>query len=110
MATVTREDIGTNGIYTIKTLFVSLTINTLFTFLNTLNPSLNRDFRISIDDGSTWQSWLDLTDINIRSINVENGVKLILQVRYSPNASYLLINDAGDLNLINDTGDAILIS
>jgi hypothetical protein len=110
MALVTREDIGEDGIYTIKTLFAPLTVNMLFTFLNTLNPSLNRDFRLSLDNGATWQSWLDLTDENIRAININPSIKVVIQVRYSPNASFLLINDSGDVNLINDSGDAILIS
>ena len=110
MALVTREDIGTDGIYTIRTLNNKLTVNSLFLFLNTLNSALNNDFRLSLDDGNTWESWLNLTDINIRAIDIDINVKLVIQVRYSPNASYLLINNAGDLNLINAAGDAILIS
>jgi len=110
MAIVIKQDIDADSIYTIKTLFSKLTVNVLFTFLNTINDALNRDFRLSLDDGSTYGSWLDLTDENIRNISINPNVKLAIQVRYSPNASYLLINDAADLLLINNGGDATLIS
>lgn len=110
MALVTKQDIGSDTIFTITTSFSKLTVNSLFTFLNHLNPVLANDFRLSLDNGSTWESWQDLTDVNIRAISIDISVSLVAQVRYSPNASYLIINDAEDLMLKNDSGDAILIS
>ena len=110
MALVTLENVGSVDIYTIKTSFVDLTVNSLFTFLNTLNPSNGNDFRLSLDDGVSWGSWQDLTDVNIRSIEVDRGIKLVAQVRLASFESYLLINDGGDTLLINDDDESLLIS
>lgn len=110
MALVTLENLGSLDVYTIKTSFVDLTVNSLFTFLNTLNSANNNDFRLSLDDGVSWGSWQDLTDANIRNISVDRGIKLVAQVRLSSFESYLLINDGGDTLLINDVNDSLLIS
>ena len=106
MATVTKTLDGEDIIYTIYSIYPQITLNSLFTFVN-----YNGYFRISIDNGNTWNAWVLLTEVNLRAseVDIEENT-IVVQFRYTISEMLLAINDTPDLLNINDTPDNLRIS
>lgn len=105
MASVTKVINESGTTYTISSIYNQIAINSLFSFIN-----YSAYFRISRNNGSTWTEWGNLTEENLRAIEVDiESDIVVVQVNYGVSEEFLAINDTDLLN-INDSGDNLKLT
>jgi hypothetical protein len=94
MAIVTKTDIPDGAILEINSVFNQITVQSLFGFLNdNASTYYNQEFCYSVDGGTSFTSYVALTESNIRNVNANPASDLVVRYKYVQIASPVINQD-----------------